>query len=119
MLENKVLRKIFGIREWRKLHNVKLHVMFSSPNIIINLKSRGLRLAGHVARMEQSRNEYRVVVPKTEGMKPLGRPRRRLEDIIKMDLGKVDCDPVDWRALAEVRRQWRSYVRTLLNLRVP
>ena len=68
MFENKVLRKIFGTkrdeitREWRKLHNDELRALYSSPNIIRNLKSRRLRWAGHVARMEQSRNEYRVLV---------------------------------------------------------
>ena len=60
--------------------------MYSSPNIIRSLKSRRLRWAGHVARMEQSRNAYRVSVGKPEGKRPLGRPRRRCEDNIKMDL---------------------------------
>ena len=66
MYENKVLRKIFGTKgdeitgEWRKLHNAELHALYSSPNIIRNLKSRRLRWAGHVARMEQFRNGYRV-----------------------------------------------------------
>ena len=68
MFENKVLRKIFGFKnyeitgEWRKLHNVELYALYSSPNIIRNLKSRRLRWAGHVARTEQSRNAYRVSV---------------------------------------------------------
>ena len=84
--ENKVLRKIFGSKtdeitgEWRKLHNAELHALYSSPNIISNLKSRRLRWARHVARMEQSRNAYRVLVGKPEGKRPLGRPRRRWED---------------------------------------
>ena len=73
MFENKVLRKIFGAkkheitREWRKLHNAELHALYSSPNIIRSHKSRRLRWAGHVARMEQSRNAYRVLVGKSEG----------------------------------------------------
>ena len=68
MFENKVLRKIFGPKrdeiteKWRKLHNTELHALYSSPNIIRNGKSRRLRWAGHVARMEQSRNAYRVLV---------------------------------------------------------
>ena len=72
MFENKVLRKIFGakrdeiIGEWRRLHNAELHALYSSPNIIRNLKSRRLRWAGHVACMEQSRNAYRVLVGKPE-----------------------------------------------------
>ena len=63
--------------------------MYSSPNIIRNLKSRRLRWAGHVARMEQFRNAYRVLVRKPESKRPLGRPRRRWEDNIKMDLREV------------------------------
>ena len=83
MFENKVLGKIFGAKrdeitgERRNLHNAELHALYSSPNIIRNLKSRRLRWAGHVARMEQSRNSYRVLVGKPEGMRPLGRPSRR------------------------------------------
>ena len=77
MFENKVLRNIFGAkkdeirREWRKLHNAELHALYPSPNIIRILKSRRLRWAGYVARMEQSRNAYRVLVRKPEGKKPL------------------------------------------------
>ena len=98
MFENKVLRKIFGAKrdeitgEWRMLHNAELHALYSSPNIIINLKSRRLRWAGHVARKEQSRNAYRVLVGKPEGKRPLGRPRRRWEVYIKMYLREVVFD---------------------------
>ena len=72
-----------------KLHNAKLHALYSSPNIIRNIKSRRLRWAGHVARMEQSRNAYRILVGKPESKRRLGRPRRRWEDNIKMDLREV------------------------------
>ncbi|KAJ4445427.1 hypothetical protein ANN_07232 [Periplaneta americana] len=88
VFENKVLRKIFGAKrdevtgEWRKLHNAELHALYSSPDIII-IKSRRLRWAGHVARMSESRNAYRVLVGRPEGKRPLGRPRRRWEDNIK------------------------------------
>ena len=112
VLENKVLRMIFGSKrneitgEWRKLHNPELHALYSSPNIIRSLKLRRLRWAGHVARMEQSRNAYRVLVVKPEGNRPLGRSRHRLEDnIIKMDLREVGCDPGEWIDLAEDRDQ--------------
>ena len=71
--------------EWGKLHNAELHALYSSPNIISNLKSRRLRWAGHVARMEQSRNAYRVLVEKPEGKRSLGRPKHRWEDNIKMN----------------------------------
>ena len=92
--------------------------MYSSPNII-SLKSRRLRCAGHTARMEQSRNAYRILVGKPEGKRSLGRPRRRWEDNIKMDLREVGCDPGEWIDLAEDRNQWRAYVRAVMNLRVP
>ena len=69
--------------------------------------------------MEQSRSAYRVLVGKPEGKRPLGSPRRRWEDNIKMDLREVVCDPGDWMALAEDRDQWRAYLRAVMNLRVP
>ena len=109
VFQNKVLRKIFGGKkdritgEWRKLHNAELHALGSSSNSIRNLKSRQLRWAGHVARMEQYRKTYRVLVGKPERKKPLGRPRRRWEDNIKMNLREVGCDPGDWIALSEDR----------------
>ena len=68
--------------------------------------------------MEQSRNAYRVLVGKLEGKRPLGRPRRRWEDNIKMDLREVGCDPRELIDLAEDRDQWRAYVRAVMNLRV-
>ena len=76
-------------------------------------------MARHVARMEQSRNAYKVLMGKPEGKRPLGRPRRRWKDNIKMDLREVDCDPREWISLAEDRDQWRAYLRAVMNLRVP
>ena len=93
--------------------------MYSSPKIIRCLKSRRLRWAGHVARMEQSRNAYGILLRKPEGKRPLGRPRLRWEDNIKMDLKEVGCDHGEWIDLAEDRNQWRAYVRAVMNLRVP
>ena len=125
VFENSVLRKIFGAKkdeitgEWTKLHNAELHALYSSPNIIRNVKWRRLRWAGNVARMEQSRNAYRVLVGKPESKKPLWRSRRRWEDNVKMDFREVGCDPRDWIALAEDRDQWRAYIRAVMNLRVP
>ena len=72
-----------------------------------------------MARMEQSRNTYRVLVGKPEGKRPLGRPRRRWEDNIKVDLKEVGYDPGECIDLAEDRNQWRSYVRAVMNFRVP
>ncbi|KAJ4430052.1 hypothetical protein ANN_22260 [Periplaneta americana] len=123
VFENKVLRKIFGAKrdevtgEWRKLHNTELHALYSSPDIIRNIKSRRLRWAGHVARMGESRNAYRVLVGRPEGKRPLGRPRRRWEDNIKMDLREVGYDDRDWIDLAQDRDRWRAYVRAAMNLR--
>ncbi|KAJ4447908.1 hypothetical protein ANN_09917 [Periplaneta americana] len=124
VFENKVLRKVFGAErdevrgEWRKLHNAELHALYS-PDIIRNIKSRRLRWAGHVARMGESRNAYRVLVGRPEGKRPLGRPRCRWEDNIKMDLREVGYDFRDWINLAQDRDQWRAYVRAAMNLRVP
>ena len=69
--------------------------------------------------MKQYRNTHRVLVGKPEGKRPLGRPRRRWADNIKMDLRELGCIPGDWIALAEDREQWRAYVRAAMNLRVP
>ncbi|KAJ4425785.1 hypothetical protein ANN_27410 [Periplaneta americana] len=116
-------RKIFGAKrdevagEWRKLHNTELHALYSSPDIIRNIKSRRSRWAGHVARMGESRNVYRVLVGRPAGKRPLGRPRRRWEDNIKMDLREVGYDGRDWINLAQDRDQWRAYVTAAMNLR--
>ncbi|KAJ4431957.1 hypothetical protein ANN_20566 [Periplaneta americana] len=123
VFENKVLRIIFGAKrdevtgEWRKLHNAELHELYPSPDIIGNIKSRRLRWAGHVARMGESRNAYRVLVGRPEGKIPLGRPRRRWEDNIKMDLREVGYDDREWINLAQDRDHWRAYVRAAMNLR--
>ncbi|KAJ4428345.1 hypothetical protein ANN_24364 [Periplaneta americana] len=117
VFENKVLRKIFGAKrdevtgEWRKLHNTERHALYSSPDIIRNIKSRRLRWTGHVARMGESRNAYRVLVGRPEGKRSLGRPRRRWEDNIKMDLREVGYDDREWINLAQDRDQWWAYVR--------
>jgi hypothetical protein len=72
--------------DWRKLHNEELHNLYASPNIIRMFKSRRMRWAWHVVRREEMRNAYRILAGKTEGKKPLGRPRRRWVDSIKIDL---------------------------------
>ncbi|KAJ4439965.1 hypothetical protein ANN_08096 [Periplaneta americana] len=107
--------------EWRNLHNAELHALYeySSPDIIRNITSRCLRWTGHVARMGESRNgnAYRVLVGRPEG--PLGRPRRRWEDNIKIDLREVGYDDRDWINFAQDRDRWRAYVRVAMNIRVP
>jgi hypothetical protein len=95
VFENRVVRRIFGSKrdevtgEWRKLHSEELHILYSSPNIITQIKSRIMRWAGHVARMGEERNVYRVLMGKAEGKRPLGRPRRRWEGGIRIDLREI------------------------------
>jgi hypothetical protein len=91
VFENKVLRMIFGPKrdEVRKLHNEELRDLYSSPSMIRIIKSRRMRWAGHVVRMGEKRNAYRLLVGKPEGKRPLGRPRRRGLDNIKMDLLEI------------------------------
>jgi hypothetical protein len=95
--ENRVLRRIFGPKrdkvtgEWRTLHNDELNDLYSSPSIFRVIESRRMRWAGHVARMGERKGVYRVLVGKPEGKRPLGRPRRRWKDNIKMYLQEVRC----------------------------
>jgi len=125
MFEKMVLRRIFGPRrnevtgEWRRLHNEELNDLYCSPNIVRVLKSRRMRWAGHVARMDEEREVYRVLVGKLEGRRPLGRPRRRWVVNIRMDLQEVGCGCMDWIALAQDRDRLRTTVSAVMNLRVP
>ena len=105
--------------EWRKLHNEELSDLYSLPNIVRVVKSRRMRWAGHVARMGQGRVVHRVLVGRPEGKRPLGRPRRRWGDNIKMDLHEVGGGCEDWMELAQDRDRWRALVSTVMNLRVP
>jgi hypothetical protein len=82
--------------EWRKLHNEELRDLYSSPSIIRIIKLRRMRCEGHVARMGKKRNAYRLLVGKPEGKRPLGRPRHRCVDNIRMDLGEVGWGAVEW-----------------------
>jgi hypothetical protein len=104
--------------EWRKLHNGELHNLYSSPDIIRQIKSRRLRWAGHVASMGEGRNVYRVLVGKPEGKRPLERPRLRWEDGIKMDLRQIGWGGVEWIHLAQDRHRWRAVVNAVMNPRV-
>jgi hypothetical protein len=105
--------------EWRKLHNKELRDLYSSASIIRIIKSRRMRWTGHVARMGEKRNAYRLLVVKREGTRPLGRPRHRWVDNIRMDLGEVRWGGVDWIGLAQDRNRWRALVNSVLNLWVP
>jgi hypothetical protein len=117
VFENRVLRRIFGLKreevtgEWRKLYNEELHNLYSFPDIMRQVKSRRMRWAGHVARLGEERKVYNVLVGKREGKRPLGRPRRRWEDGIRMDLREIGLGCVDWIRLAVVRAV--MYLRVL------
>ena len=125
VFENGVLRRMFGPNrdevtgEWRKLHNEELKILYSSPNIVRVIKSRRMRCVGHVARMGEGRGVYRVLVGKPEGKRPLGRPRRKWEDNIRMDLQEVGLGYEDWIERAQDRDRWRALVCAVRNLRVP
>jgi len=102
VFENRVLRRVFGPKrdevtgEWRKLHNEELRDFYFLPNILRVVRSRRMRWAGHVARMGEGRGVHRFLVGKLEGKRPLGRPRRRGEDNIKMDLQEVGGVETGW-----------------------
>jgi hypothetical protein len=122
VFENRVLRRIFGPKrdevtgEWRKLHNEELHDLYSSPDIIRQVKSIRMRWVGHVARMGEERKEDKVLVGNPEGKRPLGRPRRRWEDGVRMDLREIGLRGVDWIRLAQGRDRWRAVVSVVMNL---
>jgi len=112
LFENKVLRRIFGPKrdvvtgEWRKLHNEELNDLYSPPNIVQVIISRRRRWAGNVAHTGETRGVYRVMVGTPERKRPLGRPRHRWEDNIKMDLQVVGCGGMDWIDLTQDRDRW-------------
>jgi len=121
--ENMVFR-IFGPRrdevteEWRRLHNEELNDLYSSPNIVWVIKLRRMRWDGYVVCMDEEREVYRVLVGKLEGRRPLGRPRHRWVDNIRMDLQEVGCGYMDWFGLAQDRDSWRTLVSVVMNFRV-
>jgi len=125
VFEDRVSRRVFGskrdevIGERRKLHNEELSDLYSLPNIVRVVKSRRMRWAWHVVRMGEERGVHRVLVGKPEGKRPLGRPRLRWEDNIKMDLQEVRGACGDWKEMAQDRDRWRALVSTVMNLRVP
>jgi hypothetical protein len=125
VFENRVLRRIFGPKKdevtggWRKLGNEELHDLYLSPNIIKIIKSRCMRWAGHVARIEEKRNAYRLLVRKPEGKRPLVRPRCRWVDNIKMDIVEIGLGELDLICLAQDKYRWRALMNTVMNLRIP
>jgi hypothetical protein len=125
VFENRVLRRVFGPKRdevtggWRKLHNEELHGLYSSSSIIRVIKTRRMRWAGNVARMGEVRGAYNILVGKPEGRRPLGRPKHRWDDNIKMDLGETWFRDVDWIQLVQDRDRWRALVNTVMSLWVP
>jgi hypothetical protein len=123
VFEIRVLR-IFGPKwdgvtgEWIKLHNEELRDLYSSQSIITIIKSRRMRWVGHVARMREKNNAYRLLVGKPEGNRPLGRPRHRWLDNMRMGLGEVGWGEVDWIGLAKDGNRWRAVVNSVLNFGV-
>jgi hypothetical protein len=101
------------------VHSDELHSLYSSPNIVTVIKSRRKRWARHVARMGEGRGVYSILVGRPEGKRPLGRPRHRWEDNIKLDLRETGSDVANWIRLDRDRLQWRAFVNTVMNLLVP
>jgi hypothetical protein len=120
--ENKILRRIFGSKrdevtgEWRKLHNEELHNLYSSPYIIMQIKSREMRWAGHVTRMGEETKMCKVFMGEPKGKRPLGRRKRRWDDGIRMDLREMGWGGMDWMRLAQDRDRWRAVVNAVMNL---
>jgi hypothetical protein len=116
VFENRVLRRIFGPKRdgvtggWRKLHNEELHGLYSSPSIVKVIKAKRMRW--------EVRGAYNILVGRPERRRPLGRPRHRWEDNIKLDLREIGFGDVDWIHLAQDRDRWRALVNTVINLRV-
>jgi hypothetical protein len=122
--ENRVLRRLFGPKRdevtegQRKLHNEELHDLYSSPSIIRIMKSRRMRWVGYVVRIGEKRNAYRLLAGKPERKTPLGRPRRKRVDNIRMNLLEFGWGDVDRIGLAQDTNKWRAIVNSVLNLGV-
>jgi hypothetical protein len=125
VFENRVLRRIFWPKrdevtgEWRELHKEELNDLYCSPNLIRLIKSRRMRWAWHVARMRERRVACRVLVGRNEGRRPLGRPRHRWEDNIKMDFQEMGLGAWTGPIWLRIGNSGGAFVKALLNLRVP
>jgi hypothetical protein len=119
------MRRILGPKrdkvtgKCRILYNEELKDLYCSPNIIWVTKSRRMRCVEHVACMGERRGAHRVLVGKPEGQRPLGRPRCRWEDNIKIDLQEVGYGGMDWNDLAQDRERWRAFANAVMILCVP
>jgi hypothetical protein len=123
MFENRVLRIILGPKrdeipgQWRGLHNEELYDLYSSPHIVRVIKSRRMKLVGHVARLGDRRGAYRVLVETPDGKRSFGMPRSRCKDRVIVDLQEVGWGDIDWIELAEDWHRWRALVYAVINLR--
>jgi hypothetical protein len=107
------------MRGWRKLHHEELRNLYSSPNIIRMMKSTTIKWAGQVARFGEIKNAHKILVRMPEGKRPLGRPRRRWLENVKIYLRDIGWDGMDWIDLAQDSDQWRALLNTVMYLRVP
>ena len=101
----------------RKLHNEELNELYCSPNIVRVIKIEN-EMGGACSTYGERRGVYRVLVGKPEGKRPLGRPSRRWEASINMDLQQVGCGVMDWIELAQNRGRWRALVTAVMSIRV-
>jgi hypothetical protein len=104
---------------WRKLHNEEVHGLYSSPSIVRVIKARRMRWVGHVACTGEVRGANNILVGRPEGRKPLGRPRRRWEDNVKIDPREIGFGDVDWIHWAQDRDRYQALVNTVMSLQVP
>jgi hypothetical protein len=124
VFEIRVLRRIFGPKrdevtgEWTKLHNEELHNLYSSPDIIRQIKVKEHEVGRACGTHGTGEKMYKVLVGKPEGKRPVGRPRRRWEDGIRIDLREIGLGGVDWIRLAQDRDRWRAVVSAVMSLRV-
>jgi hypothetical protein len=124
VFENRVSRRIFGPKReedgsWRKLHNDELHTLYSSLNIVRVIKSTRMKWAGHVVCMGEGKGVDRVLVGRPEGKRPLGRPRCRWDDNIKLDLREIGINGANWIQPAQDRVKWQAFVNMEMELQVP
>jgi hypothetical protein len=118
------MRRMFGsekeevARGWRRLHNEELHNLYASSNVLRVMKLRRMSRARHVVRVGEMRNAYKNLAGKPERKKPLGRPRHRWEDNIRVNPTEIGWEGLNWIHLAQDKDQWRAVVITVINLRV-